>query len=62
MPFRDLSGKTVYDLELEDFAKLFCERCRECAECSRDDRKTHVCRALVDSGLWDAYCRKNCIT
>ena len=29
MPLKDLSGKTVYDLEIEDFEKLFCQRCHE---------------------------------
>ena len=59
MPLKDLSGKTVYDLEDEDFAKLFCEQCREYGACPRADKKMLSCKALIDSGLWDRYCRKN---
>jgi len=39
MPLKDLSGKTAYDLEREDFEKLFCQQCLEYQECPRDDRK-----------------------
>jgi len=59
MPLKDLSGKTVYDLEREDFEKLFCQQCHEydeCPrECPRDDRKILGCKAFVDSGLWDKF-------
>ena len=57
MPLKDLSGKTVYDVELEDFEKLFCEQCRY-QICPRDDMKILACKDLVDSGLWDKFYRK----
>ena len=59
MPLKDLSGKTVYDLEREDFEKLFCWRCCEYEECPRDDKKLLGCKAFIDSGLWDSFYRKN---
>ena len=58
MPLKDLSGKTVHDLDREDFEKLFCQRCEESAECPKDDKKILGCKAFVDSGLWDAFYRK----
>jgi len=58
MPLKDLSGKTVYDLEREDFEKLFCHFCHECKECDRNDKKMLACRAFVDSGLWEKFYRK----
>ncbi len=58
MPLKDLIGKTVYDLELEDFEKLFCELCLESEGCPRDDQKILECKAFVDSGLWDQLYRK----
>jgi hypothetical protein len=37
MPWKDLSGKTVYDLEPEDFEKLFCWQCRYYpSDCERE--------------------------
>ena len=27
MPLKDLSGKRAYDLDREDFEKLFCQQC-----------------------------------
>ena len=59
MPLKDLSGKTVYHLDREEFEKLFCEQCHEYEECSRDDKKILGCKAFVDSGLWDQFYRKN---
>ena len=52
MPLKDLSGKTVYDLDGEDFEELFCRQCHEYEECPRDDRKILGCKALwtVDYG------------
>jgi len=59
VPLKDLSGKTVHDLEREDFEKLFCRQCCEYEDCPRDDKKILGCKAFVDSGLWDAFFRKN---
>jgi len=57
MPLKDLSGKTVYDLELEDFDKLFCSQCRYSDTCVKD-RSMPVCKRLIDSGIWDILFRK----
>ena len=59
MPLKDLSGKTVYDLELEDFEKLFCHRCQEYNECPKDEKKILSCKLIVDSGVWDQFYRKD---
>jgi len=58
MPLKDLSGKTVYDLEREDFVKLFCEQCQVYDDCPRDARKMNECKVFIDNGLWDAFYRK----
>jgi len=58
MSLKDLSGKTVYELEQEDFEKLFCRQCREYHDCTKDDKKILSCKAFVDSGLWDQFYRK----
>ena len=59
MPLKDLSGKTIYDLEIEDFEKLFCQRCQDYEHCSRDEKKILSCKAFIDSGLWDKFYRNN---
>ncbi|GAH24402.1 unnamed protein product [marine sediment metagenome] len=59
MALKDLSGKTVYELDREDFEKLFCLCCCAYEGCPRDDKKILGCKAFVDSGLWDAFYRKN---
>ena len=59
MPLKDLSGKTVYDLDREDFEKLFCQQCHEYEECDRNDSDIEVCKALIDSGIWDKHYHKN---
>ena len=59
MPVKDLIGKTVYDLEPEDFEKLFCQQCKEYSQCPRDELKLTGCKLLVDSGVYDKYYRKN---
>jgi hypothetical protein len=58
MPPKDLSGKKAYDLDREDFEKLFCRQCHEYGECPRDDKKMLGCKAFVDSGQWDKFYRK----
>jgi len=59
MPLKDLSGKTAYELDREDFVKLFCQQCHEYDDCNRDDKKILGCKAFVDSGLWDMFYRKD---
>ena len=58
MALKDLSGKSVPDLDREDFEKLFCQQCHEYGECDRGDSKMLGCKAFVDSGLWDMFYRK----
>jgi len=58
VPVKDLSGKTVYDLEPEDFEKLFCQQCKEHSQCPRDELKLTGCKLLVDSGVFDSCLRK----
>jgi len=55
---KDLSGKSVHDLDREDFEKLFCQQCCEYQDCPRDDKKILGCKAFVDTGLWDTFYRK----
>ena len=59
MPLKDLSGKSVYDLERNEFEELFCQRCHEYEQCDRGDIKILGCKAFVDSGLWDKFYRKD---
>ena len=58
MPLKDLSGKTVYDLDREDFEKLFCQHCREYPKCPRDELRLKGCKLLVDSGVYYSCLRK----
>ena len=58
MPLKDLSGKTVYDLEKEDFEKLFCQQCKDCGICVKDPKTINICMGLIDSGVWDIAFRK----
>jgi len=58
MPLKDLSGKTVYDFDRQDFEKLFCQQCREYQECLREEKDIHICQGLIDSGIWDKSYRK----
>lgn len=57
MPLKDLSGKTVYDLEPEDFEKLFCRLCRY-QDCERSFKDMSACQLLVDTGVWDNLYRR----
>ncbi|MBA7702518.1 hypothetical protein ES703_111287 [subsurface metagenome] len=58
MALKDLSGKAVYDLEKEDFEKLFCHQCRDCGICVKDPNTIHICMGLIDSGVWECHFRK----
>ena len=58
MPLKDLSGKTAYELEPEDFEKLFCRQCKEEGGCVKDPKTVHICMELIDSGVWDLAFRK----
>ena len=62
MPLKDLSGKTVYDLDREDFEKLFCRQCRyyrKSPACFYPSMvQINGCKRLVDCGAWDRLYRK----
>jgi hypothetical protein len=58
MPLKDLSGKTVYDLEMDDFKKLFCPQCKDSGICVKDPKTINICMQLIDSGVWDLIFRK----
>jgi hypothetical protein len=49
---------TVYDLEPEDFDKLFCKRCKGEGKCSKSPTAMRICQFNVDVGIWDRDCRK----
>ncbi|MBA7466767.1 hypothetical protein ES707_01957 [subsurface metagenome] len=59
MSLKDLSGKKAIDLEPEDFEKLFCQHCHEYEDCPRDLKKMLGCKAFVDTGVWDAFYRRD---
>jgi len=58
MSLKDLSGKTVFDLEREDFEKLYCQQCRDCGICVKDLKTIDLCKQLIDNGVWDIFSRK----
>ena len=58
MPLKDLTGKTVYDLEKEDFERLFCRQCKDCGICDKDPKTVNICMQLIDSGIWYKQFRK----
>ncbi len=52
---QDLKGKTVYELEPEEFEKLFCQRCCDYGSCSRKPTRMVHCRVLVEVGRWSEF-------
>ena len=58
MALKDLSGKTIYDLEKADFEKLFCLHCKDSGICVKDPKTVNMCMGLIDSGVWDGHFRK----
>lgn len=58
MPIKDLSGKSVYYLDQEDFEKLYCPHCKDSGICDKDPLTIQVCMGLIDSGVWDRCFRK----
>ena len=57
MPLKDLSGKTVYDLERIDFKWLYCQHCKTGNKCAKQPLTINICMGLVDSGVWDKHFR-----
>ncbi len=55
---KDLKGKTVFDLTLEEFHTLFCGDCREKPDCDRDPKTVNICQQLVNDGIWDNLFRR----
>jgi len=49
---RDVSKKTVYDLDWQDFCALFCRRCKEGQTCDKKSDTVKACQGLIDSGVW----------
>ena len=58
MKWVDLSGKSVYDLDRDQFEKLFCYSCKERNLCQKTPEAIHICIGLIDSGVWDATFRQ----
>ena len=58
MPLKDLTDKTVYDLEQEDFEKLYCQQCKDCGICVKSQKTVNICMGLIDSGAWDYHFRQ----
>ena len=58
MPLKDLSGKVVYELDREDFIKLFCRQCKDCGICAKDPKTIKICIGLINSGVWAGHFRK----
>jgi len=58
MPLKDISGKSVYEIDREDFIKLFCHQCKDCGICTKDPKTIIICRQLIDNGIWDLLFRK----
>ena len=58
MALKDLKGKTVYNLESEEFVGLFCPQCKDCGICVKDQKTINICMGLIDSGVWDSQFRK----
>ena len=55
---RNLSGKTIFDLDAEDFRLLFCRICKYQDECHKHSNENiSECRELVDNGSWYRLCR-----
>ena len=52
MPLKDLSGKSVYDLDREDFENLFCHQCKKEESCIKDVYIMRVCQCQIDGGIW----------
>lgn len=59
---KDLSGKTVKELDWEDFDKLFCAQCKEKPGCDQDPKTVSICLLLMESGIWDSLYRKPIIS
>ena len=49
---QELKGKTIYELEPEEFEKLFCQRCNDYENCSRKPVRMVHCRILLEIGHW----------
>ena len=58
MSMKDLRGKTVFDLEKEDFEQLYCQHCEDGGICVKDLKTITICKNLIDTGAWDTHFRK----
>ena len=51
--------RTAYYPDSQEFDKLFCRLCRRYGKCPGGGEEMLTCRALIDWGLWDRFCRKD---
>ncbi len=58
MSLKNIKDKTIYDIEPDDFEKLFCSRCNDERDCSKSATVITICRVSIDLGAWDRGCRK----
>jgi hypothetical protein len=60
MALGELKGKGLYDLSPEEFKELYCRRCLEAKwnECARAEKDIHICKGLIDCGLWDRHYKR----
>ena len=46
--------RTVYELEPEEFEKLYCQRCSN-DSCSRKTTRMVHCKVLIEIGRWGEF-------
>jgi hypothetical protein len=56
---KDLKGKALYDLNMEEFVGLFCPHCKDCGICAKDPKTVNICMQLIENGVWDSlFCKR----
>jgi predicted nucleic-acid-binding Zn-ribbon protein len=58
MSLRELSGKTVFELDRQTFIGLYCDYCRFTEFCAKYDRAVQNCKCFVNEGIFDRFFRK----
>jgi hypothetical protein len=58
MSLRELSGKTVFELDSQTFIDLFCDYCRFNGFCMKYDHNLHNCKCFVNEGIFDKFFKK----
>lgn len=55
--------RTIYQLEPEEFEKLFCQWCSDHDSCSRKPTRMVHCKVLIEIGRWgEFYENKNSLS